>query len=146
MYALTDIWSCKSLLLFRVFYPGWFLLLTASILLGGVPGGVLEGELLTCDGLLCMWGIQIKQRSLGLGPKLIPRQLVHGGVGGGVHGDTPLLGGGERLGRWYKWRGWLWCLTLRWGAVLWFIILFLGNIIITFAAVESTLWTAIQYI
>ena len=37
----------------------------------------------------------MKQRSLGLGPKLIPPQLVHGGVGGGVHGVTPLLGGGR---------------------------------------------------
>ena len=37
----------------------------------------------------------MKQRSLGLGPKLIPPQLVHGGVGEGVHGDTPLLGGGR---------------------------------------------------
>ena len=29
----------------------------------------------------------MKQRSLGLGPKLIPPQLVQGGVGGGVHRD-----------------------------------------------------------
>ena len=53
---------------------------------------------------------------------------------------------GEGLGRWYKWRGWLWRLTVRWGAVLWFIIIriiFLDYIIITFAVVESTLWTAI---
>ena len=31
--------------------------------------------------------MQLKQRLLGLGPKLTPPQLTHGGVGGGVHGN-----------------------------------------------------------
>ena len=39
--------------------------------------------------------IHLKQRLAGPGPKLTPPQLVHGGVGGGVHVDTPLLGLGR---------------------------------------------------
>ena len=31
--------------------------------------------------------MQAKQTLLGHGPKLTPPQVVHGGVGGGVHGD-----------------------------------------------------------
>ena len=61
---------------------------------GGVPGGVLDGELVVL-GLGCKGGTQAKQTLLGQGPKFIPPQLVHGGVGGGVHGAEPLLGWGR---------------------------------------------------
>ena len=61
---------------------------------GGVPGGVVEGELLLGAPSLCRGGIQLKHMLLGLGPKFTPPQLVHGGVGGGVHGGEPLLSGG----------------------------------------------------
>ena len=47
-----------------------------------------------CD-VVCKGGIQLKQISLGLGPKLIPPHEVHGGVGGGVHGYPILDGGGS---------------------------------------------------
>ena len=60
---------------------------------GGVPGGVLDGKLLLICFVVCSDGIHLKQTSLGLGPKLIPPQELHGGVGGGVHGYT-VLGGG----------------------------------------------------
>ena len=59
----------------------------------GVPGGVLDGELLLACDVLCKGGIHLKHTSLGLGPKLIPPQELHGGVGGGVHGHT-VIGGG----------------------------------------------------
>ena len=53
---------------------------------GGVPGGVREGEPLPSGGgLISRGGIHPKQRLLGLGPKFIPPQISHGGVGGGVH-------------------------------------------------------------
>ena len=72
----------------------FLLLAVANLFPRGVPGGVLEGEL-----LLSGWGwvgIHRIQRLLGLGPKFIPPQAVHGGFGGGDHGDNkPLLGGGE---------------------------------------------------
>ena len=55
---------------------------------GGVPGGVREGELLLSGGgLVLRGGIHPKHRLPGHGPKLIPPQPSHGGVGGGVHGD-----------------------------------------------------------
>ena len=54
---------------------------------GGVPGGVLDGELASGSGILCNVGMQPKQTLLGQGPKFMPPQLLHGGVGGGVHGD-----------------------------------------------------------
>ena len=62
---------------------------------GGVPGGVLDGELVSVSGLFCKGGMQLKQILLGQGPKLIPPQLSQGGVGGGVHGKDPLLGWGS---------------------------------------------------
>ena len=75
--------------------PYWFLLITKhyfNLIDGGVPGGVVVGELLLlCGDVLCSGGMHTKQRSLGLGPKLIPPQLVHGGVGGGVHGPLILF-------------------------------------------------------
>ena len=43
---------------------------------GGVPGGVLDGELLEEGALLWSGGIQTKQRLPGLGPKLTPPQLL----------------------------------------------------------------------
>ena len=50
----------------------WFLLITDhyfNLIGGGVPGGVVVGELLLSRGdVLCRGGIQVKQRSLGLGP------------------------------------------------------------------------------
>ena len=51
---------------------------------GGVPGGVCEGEL-SGGGLISRGGMHTKQRLPGLGPKFIPPQPSHGGVGGGVH-------------------------------------------------------------
>ena len=62
---------------------------------GGVPGGVLDGELLEEGALLWSGGIQTKQRLPGLGPKFTPPQLSHGGVGGGVHEDGEHLPGGR---------------------------------------------------
>ena len=57
-------------------------------MLGGVPGGVHEEESLISGGVFfSSGGIHPKQRLEGLGPKLIPPQLSHGGVGGGVHED-----------------------------------------------------------
>ena len=41
--------------------------------------------------MFCNGGIHLKQTSLGLGPKLIPPQVLQAGVGGGVHGD-PTIG------------------------------------------------------
>ena len=67
----------------------------SNLIVGGVPGGVLEGEMLFCGDLHRKGEIHLKQRLFGLGPKLIPPQLVHGGVGGGVHDDESLLGGGR---------------------------------------------------
>ena len=52
-----------------------------------VPGDVLDGELILACGVLCKGGIQLKHTWLGLGLKLIPPQELHGGVGGGVHGE-----------------------------------------------------------
>ena len=53
--------------------------------------------------MLCRGGIQLKQISLGLGPKFIPPQLPHGGVGGGVHGvaghDVLLACGGSGVAK-----------------------------------------------
>ena len=51
----------------------WLLLITTdhyfNLIGGGVPGGVVVGELLLSRGdVLCRGGIQVKQRSLGLGP------------------------------------------------------------------------------
>ena len=60
---------------------------------GGVPGGVVDGELLLVCCKLCRGGIHLKHTLLGLGAKLIPPQELHGGVGGGVHG-VPIIGGG----------------------------------------------------
>ena len=66
-----------------------------NLVVGGVLGGVIEGDLLFCGELLCWGGMHIMQRLLGLGPKFIPPQPVHGGLGGGDHGDSkPLQGGG----------------------------------------------------
>ena len=75
-------------------YSLFLLLAVANLFPRGVPGGVLEGELLLSG---CgRGGIHRIQRLLGLGPKFIPPQAVHGGFGGGDHGDNkPLLGGGE---------------------------------------------------
>ena len=67
---------------------------TSHLNIGGVPGGVSEGELQRVESLLGKGGIHLKQRLLGLGPKFTPPQVVHGGVGGGVHGGEPLFGGG----------------------------------------------------
>ena len=39
--------------------------------------------------------MQPKQILPGQGPKFAPPQLLHGGVGGGVHVAKPLLGGGR---------------------------------------------------
>ena len=66
----------------------------SNLIVGGVPGGVLEGEMLFCGDLHRKGEIHLKQRLFGLGPKLIPPQLVHmhGGVGGGVHDDESQLG------------------------------------------------------
>ena len=62
---------------------------------GGVPGGVLEGELWLLGGnLFSKGGIQPKQRLLGLGQKLTPPHSMLGWVGGGVHGYNPLPGEG----------------------------------------------------
>ena len=36
-----------------------------------------------------------KHTLVGLGPKFTPLHFIHGGVGGGVHGDDALLGGGQ---------------------------------------------------
>ena len=58
---------------------------------GGVPGGVRDGELASGSGLLCNGGMQPKQILLGHGPKFTPPHVSHGGVGGGDHGDEPLL-------------------------------------------------------
>ena len=52
---------------------------------GGEPGCVLEGELLSGGALIFRGEMQAKQILLGLGPMFSPPQLVHGGVGGGVH-------------------------------------------------------------
>ena len=60
-----------------------------NICSGGVPGGVLDGELLLSGCiLLSSGGMQTKQRLLGLGPYFIPPQPSHGGVKGGVQGDA----------------------------------------------------------
>ena len=40
--------------------------------------------------------MQIKHTLVGLGPLFTPPQLLHGGVGGGVHGGEVLQGGGIR--------------------------------------------------
>ena len=53
---------------------------------GGVPGGVLDGAPVTDSSLFSKGGMQLKQTLLGQGPKSTPPQLVHGRVGGGVHG------------------------------------------------------------
>ena len=53
-----------------------------------MPGGVLDGELLSICDVFFNGGIQLKHTSLGLGPKLIPPQELQGGVGGGLHGDS----------------------------------------------------------
>ena len=68
------------------------LITDSNLSAGGVPGGVLVGEHLRDS--LRRGGIHLKQTLVGLGPKLTPPPLVHGGVGGGVHVDKPLLGGG----------------------------------------------------
>ena len=68
----------------------------SNLINGGEPGGVLDGELglLLGRDLHSKGGIQLKQRLLGLGPKFTPPQPSHGGVGGGVHGYDPPIGGG----------------------------------------------------
>ena len=67
---------------------------------GGVPGGVVDGDSMQDSDLLRRGGRQGKQTLLGLGPKLRPPQLMHGGVGGGVHGeDTQPAGGGRGADR-----------------------------------------------
>ena len=48
---------------------------------GGVPGGVVDGELLLICAAVGKGGIHLKQMLLGLGPKFIPPQELHGGVG-----------------------------------------------------------------
>ena len=58
---------------------------------GGVPGGALDWELVLDFCLFCKGGTQAKQTLPGHGPKLASPQLLHGGVGGGVQGDEPLL-------------------------------------------------------
>ena len=66
---------------------------------GGVPGGVLDGDPMQ-DSDVLRGGRQGKQTLLGLGPKLIPPQLMHGGVRGGVHErDTQPAGGGRGADR-----------------------------------------------
>ena len=73
--------------------PGLVLAGLCSILSkGGVPGGVLDGELEQGSGWIVKGGMQAKQTLPGQGPKFAPPQLMHGGVGGGVHADGPLLG------------------------------------------------------
>ena len=52
---------------------------------GGVPGGVLDGELVLSSDSICKGGMQAKQTLLGQGPKFVLPQLSHGGVGGGDH-------------------------------------------------------------
>ena len=75
--------------------PGLVLADHCSILSkGGVSGGVLDGELVLGSGLIVKGGVQAKQTLPGQGPKFAPPQLMHGGVGGGVHADGPLLGRG----------------------------------------------------
>ena len=44
--------------------------------------------------LLFKGGMQPKQILLGLGPKVTPPHVPHGGVGGGDHDDEQLLGRG----------------------------------------------------
>ena len=63
---------------------------------GGVPGGVLDGDSGQGFDALSRGGRHGKHTLLGLGPKFKPPQFVHGGVGGGVHGSDPQLGGGGR--------------------------------------------------
>ena len=67
-----------------------FLLLTGSNLdlVGGVPGGVFDGELLKDVSLLFNGGIQANQRLLGLSPKFSPSQLSYG-----LHDGESLPGG-----------------------------------------------------
>ena len=60
---------------------------------GGVPGGALDGELLHARDGLGSGGIHTKHTLLGLGPKFIPPQFIHGAVGGGVHRDDSLISG-----------------------------------------------------
>ena len=60
---------------------------------GGVPGGVLDRELLHAWDELGSGGIHTKHTLLRLGPKFIPPQFIHGGVGGGVHRDDSLIFG-----------------------------------------------------
>ena len=80
------------------FCLAWTFLLV-NLCIGGVPGGVLEGELWLLGGdLFLKGGIQLKQRLLGLGPKLTPPHSMQGGVGGGVHGYNPVPGGGWYCG------------------------------------------------
>ena len=62
---------------------------------GGVPGGVLDGEIqlvLVCSVIICRGGIHTKQELPGLGPKFTPPHFSHGGVGGRVHGEGPRQG------------------------------------------------------
>ena len=61
---------------------------------GGVPGGVLDGELASGSEFIDKGGMQPKQTLLGQGPKFIPPQLLHGGEGGGVHGVERDCGAG----------------------------------------------------
>ena len=60
-----------------------------------MPGGVVDGKSLQ-GGASGMFkeGMQAKHRLVGQGPKFTPPHLLHGGVGGGVHGGEVRLGGG----------------------------------------------------
>ena len=59
---------------------------------GGVPGGVLDGELVLSSDSICKGGMQAKQTLLGQGPKFVLPQLSQGGVVGGDHEDELLPG------------------------------------------------------
>ena len=79
------VFSCLVMFLFQSWQGG-----------GAVPGGVLDGDSMQDSDVLRRGGRQGKQTLLGLGPKFRPPQLMHGGVGGGVHGRDTQLGGGGR--------------------------------------------------
>ena len=63
----------------------------SNLIRGGVPGGVLEGELRLGGDFFLSCEMQTMQRLFGLGPIFTPQQLTDGGVGGGVHGVEPPL-------------------------------------------------------
>ena len=63
------------------YFPGLVLAGWCSILSkGGVPGGVLDEELVLGSGLIIKGVIQAKQTLPGQGPKFAPPELMNGGV------------------------------------------------------------------